>query len=407
MLDEVRPMAKDTSIAVTPGTPGGSVSTGVAATGFVLCFLAGLAIMWGIDQRRLHGAEISDDTAGATAGGWSDSESPVPVSSKDPVWGKREAPVTLVVYSDFQCPFCSRVEPTLDQVRQTYGPDKVRVVWKNNPLPFHPNAKPAAEAAQGVFAMAGNDAFWKFHDTAFKNQSALGEDSYVKWAQEAGVKDVAAFKAGLGSHKWEDKVDKDLNEGKAAGVQGTPSFYVNGIFINGAVPFDNFKNTIDQELPKAQAKAAAGTPKSRVYVEMSKENKKNAPVAKEPEAAQEDDKTVFRVPVGNSAVLGSPNALVTIIEFSDFQCPFCSRVEPTLKAVRDKYGDKVRLVWRNEPLPFHNRAEPDAEVALEVRAEKGDKAFWEIHDKLYDNQKDLSDEAIIKEGPRQARIRTS
>ena len=111
----------------------------------------------------------------------------------------------------------------MDQIKQSYGPDKVRMVWKNEPLSFHPNAKPAAEAAMGVFALKGNDAFWKFHDTAFKNQQSLGADSYVKWAQDAGVKDVAAFKAGLDSHKFADKVEKDLNDGKAAGVQGTPA----------------------------------------------------------------------------------------------------------------------------------------------------------------------------------------
>ena len=72
-------------------------------------------------------------------------------------------------FSDFQCPFCSKVEPALDQAKTMYGPDKIRIVWKNKPLPFHPNAKPAAEAAMGVFALKGNDAFWKFHDTAFKN----------------------------------------------------------------------------------------------------------------------------------------------------------------------------------------------------------------------------------------------
>ena len=90
---------------------------------------------------------------------------------------------------------------------------------------------------------------------------------------------------------------------------------------------------------------------------MSKENKKNAPAAKnEDEGEKEDTTTVFKVPVGTSPALGSPNALVTIVEFSDFQCPFCSRVEPTLKGLRDKYGDKVRLVWKNEPLPFHPAA---------------------------------------------------
>jgi protein-disulfide isomerase len=397
-------MAKDNKNAPVPATDAasGGVNPGVAIIGFFLCFLAGVAVMWGYDQKRLHNGDITADNASTeTAGSWDDSESPVPVSSKDPMWGKRDAPVTIAIWSDFQCPFCSRVEPTLDQVKTTYGPDKVRLVWKNNPLPFHNNAKPAAEAAQGAFELGGNDAFWKWHDTAFKNQSALGTDSYVKWAQDAGVKDIAAYKAGLDSHKWADKVDKDLAAGKAAGVQGTPAFFVNGVFINGAQPFDAFKKTIDQELAKAQAKIASGTPKNRVYVAMTKENKTNAPPAadaKKDEPPKEDTTTVFKVPVGNSPVLGSPNALVTIIEFSDFQCPFCSRVEPTLKAIRDKYGDKVRMVWKNEPLPFHNRAEPCAEVAQEVRAEKGDKGFWAVHDILFANQKAQADDDLVGYG---------
>ena len=389
-------MTKDNKNAplspMDPGAAGGGVNTGVAIIGFFLCFLAGVAVMWGYDQHRLNKGEITADNSSSSsaAGAWDDSESPIPISSKDPMWGKRDALVTIVQYSDFQCPYCSRVEPTMDQVKTTYGPDKVRVIWKNNPLPFHQNAKPAAEAAQGVFALGGNDAFWKFHDTAFKNQSALSADSYTKWATEAGVKDLAAFKAGLDSHKWADKVDADLNAGKSAGVQGTPAFFVNGIFINGAQPFDNFKKTIDAELAKAQAKVASGTAKNRVYVEMTKENKKAAPPAKEEEKEdKEDTTTVFKVPVGSSPAQGSPNALVTIIEFSDFQCPFCSRVEPTLAAVKTKYGDKVRLVWKNEPLPFHPAAEPAAEAAMELRAEKGDKGFWDVHDKFFASQKDL------------------
>ncbi len=384
-------MAQD-SINQQPPAPragsGGGVNTGAAVIGFLLFFIAGVGLMWGYDQRRMHAEGAAGGLEGAAS--WDDSESPIAISSKDPMWGKRDAPVTIVEFSDFQCPFCSRVEPTLDQVRQTYGPDKVRIVWKSNPLPFHQNAKPAAEAAQGVFAMAGNDAFWKFHDAAFKNQGSLGDDSYAKWASDAGVKpaDGSAYKAGLASHKWADKVDADLSEGKAVGVQGTPSFFVNGVFINGAQPFDAFKKTIDQELDKAQAKIASGTPKSRLYVEASKENKKNQPAPQSDE--EKEDTTVYRVPVGSSPVLGSPQALVTIVEFSDFQCPFCSRVEPTLKALRDKYGDKIRLVWKNEPLPFHPAAEPAAEAALEVRAEKGDKGFWDVHDKFFANQKDLT-----------------
>jgi protein-disulfide isomerase len=180
-------------------------------------------------------------------------------------------------------------------------------------------------------------------------------------------------------------------------VSGTPAVFVNGILLSGAQPFDKFKAVIDQELSKAQAKIASGTPKDRVYVAMSKENKTNAPPAKDDKQAEkEDTTTVFKVPVGSSPAIGSSNALVTIVEFSDFQCPYCGRVEPTLKQVREKYGDKVRLVWKNEPLPFHNRAEPAAEVAMEARAEKGDKGFWDVHDKLFASQPKLDDPDLDK-----------
>ncbi|MBL9111216.1 MAG: thioredoxin domain-containing protein [Myxococcales bacterium] len=371
------------------------MNTGAAIIGFILCFMAGAGVMWGYDNYRLkQGGAITADNAqgGAT---WSDEESPVPVSSKDPMWGKREAPVTVVIFSDFQCPFCSRVEPTLDQVKTTYGPDKVRLIWKNEPLSFHEKAKPAAEAAMGVFALKGNDAFWKFHDTAFKNQQSLSPDSYEKWAKDAGV-DVAQFKAGIASHKWAKKVDEDHEVAKKAGVNGTPAFFINGVLLSGAQPFDKFKETIDKELGKAQAKIAAGTAKDRVYVEMSKENKKNAPPPKEEEEEKEDTTTVFKVPVGTSPILGKKDAQVTIAIFSDFQCPYCKRVEPTIKQVREKYGDKVRVVWKHEPLPFHPRAEPAAQLSLEARAQKGDAGFWEAHDKLFESQPKLEDADLEK-----------
>jgi protein-disulfide isomerase len=311
------------------------------------------------------------------------------------VWGKRDAPVTVVIFSDFECPFCSRVEPTLDQVKQTYGPDKVRLVWKNEPLPFHQKARPAAEAAQAVFLAKGSDAFWKFHDTAFKNQKDLSPDILEKWAVAAGV-DSAKFKEKL--KVAGKKVDEDHEIAKKSGINGTPGFLINGVLLSGAQPFEKFKTVIDEELGKAQKKIAAGTPKDKVYVEMSKDNKKNAPAPKDDDEGgeKEDDKTVFNVPIGNSPILGEKNAPVTIVIFSDFECPFCGRVEPTLKDVRTKYGNKVRLVWKNEPLPFHKRARPAAELALEARAEKNDKGFWDAHDKLFENQKALQDADLEK-----------
>ncbi len=377
-----------------PPPEGGGMSIGVAVIGFILCFLAGGAVMWGYDSHRMRTAGgITADSSG----GWNDNDSPIPVSSQDPVWGKRDAPVTIVTFSDFQCPFCSRVEPTLDQVKSTYGPEKVRMVWKNQPLSFHDKAKPAAEAAQVVFMLKGSEAFWKFHDTAFKNQKELGPEAYEKWAVAAGV-DANAFKTTLASKKAAKKVEEDAAIANKVGANGTPAFRVNGVEISGAQPFEKFKEIIDKELGKAQAKIAAGTPKDKIYVEMSKENYKSAPPKKDDdeEGEKEDTKTVFKVPVGTSPIQGKVDAPVTVLVFSDFQCPYCKRVEPTMTKIKETYGDKVRMVWKNEPLPFHPRAIPAAHLALEARAQKGDKGFWEAHDKLFESQPKLEDADLEK-----------
>ena len=379
---------------------GGGMSTGVAIIGFILCFLAGGAVMWGYDSHRLKtagGIMADSSSSGSTGAKWADSDSPIPVTSEDPVWGNRNAPVTIVTFSDFQCPFCSRVEPTLDQVKTTYGKEKVRIVWKNQPLPFHDKAKPAAEAAQTVFALKGSDAFWTFHDTAFKNQAQLSPESYEKWAVASGV-DLAAFKAAYATHKAAKKVEEDSQIGNKVGANGTPAFRINGVELSGAQPFDKFKETIDKELGKAEAKIKAGTPKDKIYVAMSSENFKAAPAKKgeEEEEEKEDTKTVWRVPVNGSPIYGKTDAPVTIMEFSDFQCPYCKRVGPQMQKIKETYGDKVRIVWKHEPLPFHPRAEPAAELAIEARAQKGDKGFWDAHDKLFESQPKLDDADLEK-----------
>ncbi len=382
----------------TPAAPRpteiGGIHAGVAIIGFIFCFLAGIALMYAYDRRA--GAITADvSTSGGTAGpAWADTDSPVPIDSKDPYWGKRDAPVTMVIFSDYQCPYCSRVEKSFDQVKTEYGPDKVRIVWKDRPLSFHPNAKPAAEAGQGVLALKGNDAFWKFHKVAFENQKDLSRESYEKWAQAAGV-NIAAFKKGLDAHTWQAKVEADDGLANKISAGGTPATFVNGIKIGGAVPYENFKKVIDEQLQKAAAKVSAGTAKDKVYVALSKEQfKKEA----EPEEEKEDSKSVWKVPFNPklNPSQGGDKALVTIQVFSDFQCPYCKKVEPTFAKIKETYGDKVRFVWRNEPLPFHPRAKPAAEMAWEARAQKGDKGFWEAHDKLFEMQPKLDDADLEK-----------
>jgi protein-disulfide isomerase len=366
------------------------MNKGTAIVGFLLCFLAGGMLMYGVD--RNGGAKAGgsgEEIAAVQEGGvWSDEDAAVPVSSKDPVWGSRTAPVTMVVFSDFQCPFCSRVETTIDQLKEKYGKDKLRIVWKNNPLPFHDKAKPAAIAGEAVFRLGGNTAFWKFHDTAFKNQKDLSPEKCEEWAVAAGV-DRAKYKEMITKPELAAKVEADLAVGKNAGVTGTPAAHINGVALVGAQPIDKFTALIDEQLAAAKAAMASGTRADKVYVKLAGENKAKGPAPSDkrpdakPEKPAEDDKTVWKVPVGTSAVEGNPNALVTIVEFSDFQCPFCGRVEPTLDQVKKTYGDKVRLVWKHNPLPFHPRAEPASELSMEARAEKGDKGFWAAHDLLF------------------------
>ena len=372
------------------------MNKGTAIVGFLLCFIAGMGLMWSIDRSAGRGSASITAEAYADGDPWSDEDAAVPVSSKDPMWGSRAAPVTLVLFSDFECPFCVRVGTSIDALKEKYGPDKLRVIWKHNPLPFHKNARPASLAAETVFRLGGSKAFWKFHDLAFKNQKGgLTPENYEKWAVESGV-DLAKFKASFGKQEYMAKIDADMAVGKTTGVSGTPASFINGVFLSGAQPVDKFSSIVDEQLKAAQAAVASGTKADKVYVKLAAENKAKAPPPKDrAQKPAEDDKTVWKVPVGESPSKGPATALVTIVEWSDWQCPFCSKVIPTMDEIVKTYGDKVRIVWKNNPLPFHQRAEPAAELAMEARAQKGDKGFWAAHDLLWKNQQKLADEDLL------------
>jgi protein-disulfide isomerase len=310
---------------------------------------------------------------------------PIPVSGADPAWGRPDALVTMVFFADLQCPFTSRAAATIADLQKKYGPDQLRVVWKNLPLPFHKNAAPAADTAMAVYAAGGNGPFWKFVNLVLANQSTMGGSSYDAWVQQAGVPELAVRNQ-LATGAPSAKVDADAKLAKEVGANGTPTFFLNGVTITGAQPFSRFAEVMDSELKRAQQALAAGASRPSLYAQLATEAfQKPAPTPTVPAAApeEEDDKATFRVPIGSSPVRGKPTALVTIIEFSDFQCPFCKRVQDTIDEVRKKYGDEVRVVFKNSPLPFHPRAEPAAELAIEARVEKGDAGFFRVHDALF------------------------
>ncbi len=333
----------------------------------------------------------------------SENEAAVPIDKDDPVRGKRDAWVTVVVWSDFQCPFCGRLADTLRRVAETYK-DDVRFVFKNDPLPFHEHARMAAEVGQGVFALQGSEAFWRYHDFAFRQVSRISPEAIRGWAIAAGA-DSRALEDGLTRKAWSAKVARDEAVGKRLGVKGTPASFVNGVLLDGAQPFENWQTVIDIELQKAKAlSATVGVGREQLYARAASANVAASKVSKatKPERESDDDKpdtSVWRVPVGTSPVRGGRAALVTIVEFSDFQCPFCKKVEPTLERLRAEYGDRLRIVWKDEPLPFHPRALPAALLARAARAQKGDAGFWSAHDKLFAAQPNLEEsdlEAIAR-----------
>ena len=301
-----------------------------------------------------------------------------------PIKGAKDALVTIVQFSDFQCPYCSRVEPTIDQVMKEYA-GKVRVAWRNMPLPFHDKAKPAA-----IAAMAANQQgkFWQMHDILFKNQQALGPDDLQKYAKEIGL-DMGKFKAALEDKKLVTSIEADAAMGGKIGARGTPAFFINGTFLSGARPFDQFKARIDEELKKAEELVKKAGGKAKVYDAIMKTAKAEVGggAPSKPSEAEAAPGPAKKVDVGNAPVRGPKNAPISVVLFSDFQCPFCGRVEPAISELEKAYPGKVRVAWKNYPLPFHNNAKPAAEAALAAN-EQG--KFWEMHDILFKNQQALT-----------------
>src|SRR5262249_38999493 len=268
----------------------------------------------------------------------------VPIDDS-PTRGPDDALVTIVEFSDFQCPFCGRVEPTLKQIESTYG-NKVRIVWRNSPLPFHQNADPAAQLAMEAFKQKGNDGFWKMHDTLFTNQAALERENLESYAQQAGL-DMTKVRQALDNKTNAAVIKADMDVGAQFGARGTPNFYINGRQLTRARPFDDFKKMIDEELALADSLLKKGVSKSQLYASITKDGLKQFKAAEAPQQpGAPDPKTVYKIELtGKEPQRGSNDALVTIVEISDFECPFCGRVTPTMKQIEDKYGKDVRVVW--------------------------------------------------------------
>ena len=277
------------------------------------------------------------------------------------IQGSPNAPVVIIEFSDFECPFCRRVWPTIQELLRTY-PDQVQFVFKHSPLPIHENAPLAHEAA---LAAGQQGRFWEMHDLLFANQERLGPKDLVEYAKQQGL-DAESFLQALQSRMFKGAVDRDVLEAKALGVTATPTFFVNGRKLVGAQSLETFKSVIDEEL------------------------------GRRPTSGLETPDTEDRVPdidVATAPIRGAPSAPVTIVEFSDLQCPFCASALPTVHALLAKYGNKIRWVFKHFPLDFHE----DAALAHEAVLAAGEqRKFWEMHDWIFANQKTMKRDDLFR-----------
>lgn len=208
-------------------------------------------------------------------------------------------------------------------MKDAYG-EQVQIVFVHNPLSFHDKARGAAIASM---AAGRQGKFWEYHDTLFANQQSLDEANLEKFAGELGL-DLEKFKKDLKDPAIAKKIDADQGASVALGATGTPAFFVNGVNLSGAKPFEEFKTVIDAEIVKADQAIAAGAPKEKVaYALMAQNNQKafdllvrNMPTAAPQPATAKADAEVWKVTLrGDEPQKGPDDALVTIVEWSEFQ----------------------------------------------------------------------------------------
>jgi len=165
----------------------------------------------------------------------------IPIGNS-PTKGDKNAPVTIIEFSDFQCPYCARLQPTLKDVLNAY-PKDVRLVFKQYPLPFHPQARNAAKASM---AAGEQGKFWEMHDMIFENFNQLNEEKFSEFAQKISL-DVKKFQADYNSNKYDQLIQQDINTGRSANVTGTPTLFINGKRMVQR-SFNDFKDAIDNIL---------------------------------------------------------------------------------------------------------------------------------------------------------------
>lgn len=272
----------------------------------------------------------------------------------------KQAPVKIMVFFDYQCPFCASTIPGLQQVLKR-NPSQMQLILKHIPLSIHPDSLLAHQAA---LAAAEQGKFWPMNDLLFAHQKNVKLSDLLGYARQLGL-DMPLFQRRLRTGYYKGVVDRDWALAESLGVDSTPTFFVNGQKLVG-------------EQTAAQLQSAI----------------EGKPVLSTSDAERP---SVASLDLSHSPVLGPTDAPITIIEFSDLQCPFCARVVPTVKELMKQYPTQIKLVFRNYPLDFHS----DAQLAHQAALAAGEQGkFWEMHDLVFTDQESIKRDGLLEKARR-------
>lgn len=296
-----------------------------------------------------------------------------------PSRGPAGALVTVVEFSDFHCQYCRLASDTVAELLRLY-PREVRVVYRHSLL----DPEDGTLAAEAAMAAAAQGRFWPFHDRLFAAADRIDRAEVERAAREVGL-DMDRFRSDLDQARYRSAVRAEDRRAAELGVSATPVFFVNGRPLVGAHGLGTFVSLIEEERARAEKLVAAGVARGEVYHRVTARGRARAePV---PDGAdlvpppRLDPDAVY--PVGLGARWqrrGRDDALVTVVEFGDFRCGYCIKVEPVLAEIEKSYGGQVRVVFRHLPLGGNPESRLVAEAAM-AAGEQG--RYWEMHDRLF------------------------
>jgi len=312
-----------------------------------------------------------------------DTTAPVPIANGHPLWGNRNATVTLTLFGDLECPHSVALLREVLRLKARQG-DDLRVAFRHRPLSQHDEGFHAARALAEIHVTRGEQAFWHALAALARHGDALEPGALVSVLSAAGLE---GFPLPAPTVRAEHQLLDDAELAVALFVRDTPTLFVNGRRLTGFVPRAALEEAVERERRAAQLTLASGVPPARLYTERTRKNLLNL---------GDDPPARACVPVGDAPVLGPAGATVTVVEFTDLECELCRQGEAALATALKAYASDVRVVWKNFPLPQHQRARLAAGVALAARGAAGDRAFWSVTRALFEPRTVLDDASLAQ-----------